>query len=131
LTKVEGSRYGSTPKYHGFATLLHFIKHFFEQDGELAAEKAFGSVTVMKSMGGRGSEPVPFCVMNQANFEAVLRHVLLVRHLRVNIPKRCALMQSCGSGSALFLEGGSGSASESKAGSGLKSKFKSFVKAQN
>jgi hypothetical protein len=44
----------------------------------------------MKSMGGRGSEPVPFCVMNQANFEAVLRHILLVRHLRVNIPQRCA-----------------------------------------
>jgi hypothetical protein len=65
----------------------YFIKLFFGQDGELAAEKAFGSVTAMKSMGGRGSEPVPFCVMNQANFEAVLRHILLVRHLRVSIPK--------------------------------------------
>ena len=60
--------------------------YFFEKDGELAAEKAFGSVTAMKSMGGGGGGGgvVGFCVMNRANFESVLRHLILVRHLRVS-----------------------------------------------
>jgi DNA mismatch repair ATPase MutS len=60
--------------------------YFFDADGELAATKVYGSVTAMKSMGG-GSESVNFCVMNQANFESVLRHIVLVRHLRVEIFK--------------------------------------------
>ena len=68
-----------------FFSIVFVLKLLFcDEDGELAAEKAYGSVTAMKSM-GRGSEPVGFCVMNQANFETVLRHILLVRHLRVNI----------------------------------------------
>ena len=60
--------------------------YFFEKDGELAAVKAFGSVTAMKSM-GRGEVKVGFCVINQANFESVLRYLVLVRHLRVEIFK--------------------------------------------
>jgi len=59
--------------------------YMFEQDGVLSAKLIYGSSTAMKTMGK--SNPVNFCVINQANFEAVLRHFLLVAHLRLEIYK--------------------------------------------
>jgi len=59
--------------------------YFFEKDGELAAKYIFGSVTAMKSMGKK--KPANFCVMNHANFESLLKYVLLVKHFKVEIFK--------------------------------------------
>eukprot|EP00092_Neocalanus_flemingeri_P017730 GFUD01019185.1.p1 GENE.GFUD01019185.1~~GFUD01019185.1.p1 ORF type:complete len:916 (+),score=230.63 GFUD01019185.1:47-2794(+) len=59
--------------------------YLFDKDGELAAKFIYGSVTALKVMGKK--TPVSFCVMNHANFESLLRHVLLVKHFRVEIFK--------------------------------------------
>jgi len=59
--------------------------YLFDKDGELAAKFIYGSVTALKTMGKKS--PVSFCVMNHANFESLLRHVLLVKHFRVEIFK--------------------------------------------
>jgi len=59
--------------------------YFFGKDGEMAAKFTFGSVTALKTMGKK--TPVNFCVMNQANFESLLKHILLVKHFRVEIFK--------------------------------------------
>jgi len=62
--------------------------YMFEKDGVLGANYVYGSSTAMKTMGK--SSPVNFCVVNHANFESLLRHVLLVKHLRVEIFKFCS-----------------------------------------
>ena len=72
------------------STTVHIFErndffYFFEKDGEVAARHAFGSVTATKTMGS--TNPVTFCVMNHANFESTLRHILLVKHCRVEIFK--------------------------------------------
>jgi len=59
--------------------------YLFNKDGEMAAKFIYGSVTALKTMGKK--TPVSFSVMNQANFESLLRHVLLVKHFRVEIFK--------------------------------------------
>lgn len=59
--------------------------YLFQKDGEMAAQHIYGSVTATKSMGK--VNPVSFCVLNHANFESILRHILLVKHYRVEIFK--------------------------------------------
>ena len=59
--------------------------YFFHADAELAAKFIYGSKTALKTMGKK--TPVNFCVMKYANFESCLRHIVLVRHFRVEIFK--------------------------------------------
>jgi len=59
--------------------------YLFGKDGELAAKFTYGSVTALKTMGKK--TPVSFCVMNRGNFEGLLRHILLVKHFKVEIFK--------------------------------------------
>jgi len=59
--------------------------YFFEKDAEFAAKLTYGSSTVTKTMGK--SSPLTYCSMNHANFESLLRHVLLVKHYRVEVFK--------------------------------------------
>ena len=59
--------------------------YLFDKDGEMAAKFTYGSVTVLKTMGKK--TPVSFCVMNHANFESLLKHILLVKHFRIEIFK--------------------------------------------
>ena len=70
--------------------------YFFEKDAEFAAKLTYGSSTVnivivfsfpilvcvkvTKTMGK--SSPLTYCSMNHANFESLLRHILLVKHYR-------------------------------------------------
>ena len=51
----------------------------------MAAQQIYGSVTATKVMGK--VNPVNFCVLNYANFESILRFILLVKHYRVEIYK--------------------------------------------
>eukprot|EP00090_Calanus_glacialis_P000024 TRINITY_DN10022_c0_g1_i1.p1 TRINITY_DN10022_c0_g1~~TRINITY_DN10022_c0_g1_i1.p1 ORF type:complete len:917 (-),score=322.44 TRINITY_DN10022_c0_g1_i1:110-2860(-) len=59
--------------------------YLFDKDGEMAAKFTYGSVTALKTMGKK--TPVSFCVMNHANFESLLKHILLVKHFRIEIFK--------------------------------------------
>ena len=59
--------------------------YLFKSDAEIAARFIYGATTALKTMGKK--TPVNFCVMKYANFESLLRHILLVRHFRVEIYK--------------------------------------------
>jgi len=59
--------------------------YYFHSDAELAAKFIYGSAKAVKTMGKKNQ--TNFCVMKYANFESLLRHILLVRHLRVEIYK--------------------------------------------
>ena len=59
--------------------------YYFHSDAELAAKFIYGSSKAVKTMGKKNQ--TNFCVMKYANFESLLRHILLVRHLRVEIFK--------------------------------------------
>ena len=59
--------------------------YFFHSDAGLAAKFIYGSASALKTMGKKTQ--VNFCVMKYANFESMLRHILLVRHFRVEIFK--------------------------------------------
>lgn len=72
------------------ATTVHIFErndffYLFEKDGEMAADYIYGSVTATKTMGKLDS--TSFCVLNHANFEKILRFILLVKHLRLEIFK--------------------------------------------
>ena len=72
----------------------------------------YGAVTAMKQMGK--NEPKNFAVINRSNFEVFLRHVLLVKHYRVEVykfsagggghPPHYALEVRCSPGNISSLE---------------------------
>jgi len=86
--------------------------YIFEEDGQLAAKLIYGAVTAMKQMGK--NEPKNFAVINRSNFEVFLRHVLLVKHYRVEVykfsagggghPPHYALEVRCSPGNISSLE---------------------------
>jgi len=59
--------------------------YFFEKDAEFAAQFTYGSSMVTKTMGK--TSPITYCSINHANFESLLRHILLVKHYRVEVFK--------------------------------------------
>jgi DNA mismatch repair ATPase MutS len=59
--------------------------YLFEKDAEFAAQLTYGSSTVTKTMGR--SSPLTYCSMNHANFDSLLRQVLLVKNYRVEVYK--------------------------------------------